>query len=256
MKVLILGGTTEGRRLAEALVDRPGFDVVSSLAGRVRDPRHPPGALRIGGFGGPAGLAAWLAAERVDAIVDATHPFAAGITANAVSAATTAGVPLLVLRRPPWIAVAGDRWIRVSSLDAAASAAAGFGRVFLTTGRQSLAAFASCAAPWFLVRSVDPPAPPMPPHLEVLLDRGPFTFDGELALLRRCAIDVVVTKNSGGDAASPKLAAARQLGLPVVMVDRPPAPSGMQTVEAALSWLARAVEATASGKEWPQLRVG
>lgn len=238
LRVLVLGGTAEGRRLAEALAGR--YDVVSSLAGRVRNPLLPAGAVRVGGFGGPDGLAAWLRANRIGAVVDATHPFAAGMTASAVAAARAAGVPLLVLRRAGWTAGPGDRWHRVPSFGAAAAALAGHGeRVFLTTGRQSLAAFAGLDRYWFLARAVEPPDPPLPPRLEVLLDRGPFTVDGERALLRDRAIDVLVTKDSGGDQTAAKLTAARELGVPVLMVDRPPAPDAatVVTVAAAVAWL-------------------
>ncbi|WP_238013947.1 cobalt-precorrin-6A reductase [Dactylosporangium sp. AC04546] len=223
--VLILGGTGEARRLAAALT---GLRVVSSLAGRVAQPSLPPGEVRVGGFGGVAGLVDYLRAERVSAIVDATHPFAARITSNAAAAAVETGVPLLVLRRPGWTLGPGDRWQRVPSLDAAAEAVRDTARVFLTTGRQSLPAFAHLTAPWFLSRSVDPPEPPLPPRLEVLLDRGPFTVEAETTLLRDRAIDVLVTKDSGGDMTSAKLTAARALGLPVVMVDRPPLPAAVE----------------------------
>jgi precorrin-6A/cobalt-precorrin-6A reductase len=198
----------------------------------------PPGQIRIGGFGGPAGLAAWLAAERIGAVIDATHPFAAGITASAVTAAGRAGVPLLVLRRPGWRPGPGDDWRRVPSLAAAAAALPG-DRVFLTTGRGSLAAFADDERRWFLVRSVDAPQAPVPPRMLVMLGRGPFTEEGELGLMRAHGIDVLVTKDSGGQLTAAKLTAARRLGLPVVMVDRPPAADAptVATVEAAVAWL-------------------
>ncbi|MFF2141913.1 cobalt-precorrin-6A reductase [Kitasatospora sp. NPDC058190] len=238
--VLILGGTTEGRALAAALVPSTRR-VTSSLAGRVAQPRLPAGEVRIGGFGGPDGLAAWLRAEGVDAVVDATHPFAAGISGNAALAAAATGVPLLVLRRPGFTPVDGDRWHPVSSLAAAAELLPGLGRrVFLTSGRQGIGAFAHLDGIHFLARSVDPPEPPLPSSLEVLLDRGPFTLDGERALLREHRIDVLVTKDSGGAATAPKLTAARELGLPVVVVERPPAPKGVpvaEDVEEALHWL-------------------
>lgn len=240
--ILILGGTGEARGLAAGLAERPGLRVVTSLAGRVSAPALPVGEVRIGGFGGPAGLADWLRAERVGAIVDATHPFASTISTSAVAASAATGVPLLVLRRPGWRAVDGDDWWRVPSLAAAAELVPAMGeRVFLTTGRQSLAAFAGLDRCWFLARTVDPPDGPLPKHLELFLDRGPFTVDSELALLRRHRIDVVVTKDSGGAMTAAKLAAARALELPVVMVDRPPASPAptVDTVEAALAWLTR-----------------
>ncbi|GGM09276.1 cobalt-precorrin-6A reductase [Dactylosporangium sucinum] len=233
--VLILGGTGEARRLATALCAAGSWRVISSLAGRVAQPVRPPGEVRVGGFGGPAGLAAYARAEHVSVIVDATHPFAARMTANAAAA----GVPLLVLRRPGWLAGPGDRWQRVPSLAAAASSVREASRVFLTTGRQSLPAFAHLTAPWFLSRSVDPPEPPVPPRLEVLLDRGPFTVEGETALLRDRAIDVLVTKDSGGGLTAAKLTAARTLGIPVVMVDRPPLPPDVEVTHTVPELLAR-----------------
>ena len=250
LTLLVLGGTAEARRLADALAGEPGLRVVTSLAGRVANPALPAGETRIGGYGGPAGLAAWLRREGVAAVVDATHPFAARITASAVAASAEAGVPLLLLRRPGWTAGPGDDWRRVPSLPAAADAVAGLGeRVFLTTGRQGLAAFAHLDRPWFLLRCVDPPEPPLPPRLEVVRDRGPFTVDGELALLRRHDIQVLVTKDSGGTMTAAKLTAARQLGLPVVMVDRPPPPPGerVDSVDAALAWVARVRRGSAAG---------
>ncbi|MFI9320922.1 cobalt-precorrin-6A reductase [Kitasatospora aureofaciens] len=243
--VLVLGGTTEGRALAAALDGRPSLRVTSSLAGRVTRPRLPAGQVRVGGFGGPDGLAAWLRAEGVAAVVDATHPFAAGMSRNAALAAAATGVPLLVLRRPGFAPVPGDRWHPAPSLPAAAELLPGLGRrVFLSSGRQGIGAFAHLDGLHFLARSVDPPEPPLPPSLEVLLDRGPFTLDGERALLRDHRIDVVVTKDSGGAATAPKLTAARELGLPVVVVERPPVPEGVPVaadVAGAVHWLERTV---------------
>ncbi|MEU9558350.1 cobalt-precorrin-6A reductase [Streptomyces fumanus] len=241
MHVLILGGTTEARRLAELLTASAGLKVTTSLAGRVAAPRRPPGEVREGGFGGAEGLAGWLAGHAVDVLVDATHPFAARISFHAARAAASARVPLLALRRPGWVPVEGDLWHETGSLDRAAELLPALGRrVFLTTGRTGLAAFAGRRDAWFLVRSVEPPEPPHPPHLEVLLDRGPFTLDGERALLRRHRIDVLVTKDSGGAATAPKLTAAREVGLPVIVVRRPPVPDGVPTVpdpEAAVRWI-------------------
>ncbi|MFF8729769.1 cobalt-precorrin-6A reductase [Streptomyces sp. NPDC015171] len=241
MHLLILGGTTEARRLAELLHPTPGLRLTSSLAGRVASPRLPAGETRVGGFGGAAGLAAWLREHRVGAVVDATHPFAGRISFNAAQAAADSHVPLLALRRPGWVPVAGDRWHEAGSLEEAAGALPALGRrVFLTTGRMGLAAFAALDDLWFLVRSVDAPEPPHPARMEVLLDRGPFTLDGERALLRRHRVDVVVTKDSGGAATAPKLAAAREAGLPVVVVRRPPAPEGLPVAadpESAARWV-------------------
>jgi len=226
--VLVLGGTTEARELATALAGRPGTRVTTSLAGRVRRPGEVPGDLRVGGFGGAEGLAAWLRERRVDAVADATHPFAGTITANAARAAAATGVPLVVLRRPGWRPGPGDRWHPVPSLAAAADLLPRLGRrVFLTTGRLGLAAFAHLTEPHFVIRSVEPPEPPLPAHTDILLARGPFTVADETALLRDHRIDVLVTKDSGGAATSAKLTAARDLALPVVVVQRPPLPAGV-----------------------------
>lgn len=236
--VLILGGTAEARELAAAL-DAAGVTVTSSLAGRVADPRLPPGRVRIGGFGGPEALAAWLAEHGVAAVLDATHPFAERISASAARACPRAGVPLLRLERPPWSERPGDRWHRVADLPAAAALVPALGRrVLLTTGRQGLAAFAAVDDAWFLVRCVDPPAPLLPPRHELLLARGPYTLEGELALVDRHGIDVVVTKDSGGAMTAAKLDAARARELPVVLVERPPRPAAptVASVAEALAW--------------------
>ncbi|GAA0496276.1 cobalt-precorrin-6A reductase [Streptomyces olivaceiscleroticus] len=242
--VLILGGTTEARRLATALADGPlagGVRVTTSLAGRVARPVLPPGEVRIGGFGGAQGLAQWLRAHQVDVLIDATHPFAGKISFNAATAASMAHVPLLALRRPGWVPGEGDDWHPAGSLQEAAALLPELGRrVFLTTGRMGLSAFADLTDLWFLMRSVDAPEGPHPPHMEVLLDRGPFTLDGERALLREHRIDVVVTKDSGGAATAPKLTAAREAGVPVVVVRRPAAPAGVPVAddpEQAVRWL-------------------
>jgi precorrin-6A/cobalt-precorrin-6A reductase len=228
--ILILGGTGEARELAARVPH-----AVSSLAGRVSAPRLPVGEVRVGGFGGVDGLAQWLRDNRVDAVVDATHPFARQITAHAFEACALVGVPLLILRRPGFTARDGWQWE-----DSVASAARNLpgSRVFLTTGRQDLAEFAACEQ-WFLARMVEPPEPPMPQRIEVLLSRGPFTVDGELELMRSREIDVLVTKDSGGAMTSAKLEAAEQLGIPVVIVRRPPMPAAktVATVRDALAWL-------------------
>ncbi|URN04863.1 cobalt-precorrin-6A reductase [Actinomadura madurae] len=235
-RVLILGGTAEARALAASLTD---VHVVSSLAGRVSDPRLPAGEVHIGGFGGADGLAAWLRDHRIDRLVDATHPFAERMSASAARASQMTGVPLLALRRPGWREEDGDDWRRVPSLAAAARALANDARVFLTTGRRSIPVFAARADAWFLARSVDPPEPPVPSNVHVLLARGPYTVDGEHALIREHRLDVLVTKDSGGAMTRAKLTAARNAGLPVVMVDRPPLPEGVRTVDdvaAAACW--------------------
>jgi precorrin-6A/cobalt-precorrin-6A reductase len=228
--VLVLGGTTEARRLAAELAARPGVRVTTSLAGRVSRPGALDGDVRVGGFGGADGLARWLREHRVDAVVDATHPFAAAITANAARAAAATGIPAVVLRRPGWTPGPDDRWHWVGSLPEAAALLPSLGRrVFLTTGRLGLAAFAHLSELHFLVRTVEPPEPPMPQDMEVLLTRGPFTPDDEQALLRAHRVDVLVTKDSGGEATAAKLTAARDLALPVVVVRRPPLPADLTT---------------------------
>ncbi len=241
MTVLILGGTGEARALARVLADRNTGRVVSSLAGRVSDPLLPLGEVRIGGFGGPEGLAAWLRTECVRAVVDATHPFAARISASAVTACELTGIPLLVLRRPGWREGPEDRWHRVPDMPAAAAALREHpGPVLLTTGRGGLATFADLPHR-FVIRAVDPPEPPLPADHEVLLARGPYDLDSERELLERHGIGVLVTKDSGGDLTAAKLTVARERGIPVVMVDRPPLPDADVTVVAdvptALQWL-------------------
>jgi precorrin-6A/cobalt-precorrin-6A reductase len=224
--------------------------VISSLAGRVRSPILPAGRVRIGGFGGPAGLRDYLRSERVDAVVDATHPFASTITSSAVAASADVGVPLIVLRRAGWSQRLGDRWHWVSTLEEAAAALPRLGtRVFLTTGRTDLAAFAGLDAHWFLIRTVEPPEPPLPRHRELLLDRGPFELGDEQELMARHRIDVLVTKDSGGAMTSPKLDAARERGIPVIIQRRPALPDVPTCVDIGevLAWLEAAI--TPSGRQ-------
>lgn len=252
MHVLILGGTTEARRLAELLHATPGVRLTSSLAGRVASPRLPPGEVRVGGFGGAEGLATWLREHGVDAFIDATHPFAGTMSFHAARAAAMTHVPLLALRRPGWVPTAGDDWHDVGSLAEAARLLPTLGRrVFLTTGRMGLAAFADLDDLWFLVRSVDAPEAPHPARMEVLLDRGPFTLAGERDLLGRHHVDVVVTKDSGGAATAPKLTAAREAGLPVVVVRRPSVPEDVPVVpdpETAAHWVHGLLDARRAGR--------
>jgi precorrin-6A/cobalt-precorrin-6A reductase len=245
-RVLILGGTAEARELAAALAPRPDVMIISSLAGRVSDPRLPVGAVRIGGFGGPAGLARWLAEQRITAVIDATHPYAARIRTAAVVAAAEVGAAHLRLERPGWIAQPGDRWHRVAGYAEAAALLPRLGRrIFLTTGRQHLAAFTGRTELSFLARFVDPPDEPVPANVRVLLARGPYDAAREAELLRQHRIEVLVTKDSGGLLTVGKLTAARELSLPVVMIDRPsPVPAGrpvavVPDVAGALDWLAR-----------------
>lgn len=240
MRALILGGTGEARQLADTLAGERGLDIVSSLAGRVRTPVLPAGDVRVGGFGGVAGLRDWLQDNHIDVVVDATHAFAAKITQHSAAATSGLGIPLLVLRRPGWTPSADDRWIHVASNEDAAVALSGLGtRIFSTIGRQGVAALAAVDA-WFLIRAIDPPDAPLPAACEILLERGPFDLDHETDLLARYRIDVLLTKNSGGDDTAAKLIAARAAGIPVVMIDRPALPVGVEsvaTVAAAARWL-------------------
>lgn len=241
MTVLLLGGTAEARQLAGRLTAE-GVPVVTSLAGDVADLRLPPGAVRIGGFGGAAGMAAYLREQNVRAVVDATHPFAAQITANAAAACREAGVPLLRLSRPSWAERPdADSWHWVDSLGEAKKVAESFGeRIFLAIGRQNLAEFTEWTDRYVLARVVDPPDFEVPSSWEVLRTRGPFTLADELELLRDRRIDLLITKDSGG-ATDAKLDAAAELGVAVVAVRRPSEPSGVPMVtgvEDAVRWVA------------------
>ncbi len=240
MHVLVLGGTGEARALATALTRRPGTEVTLSLAGRTVAPVLPACAVRSGGFGGAEGLAAWLRANDVATLVDATHPFARIISANAARAAAATGTPLVVLERPPWQAVPGDRWTRVADM-AAAAAALGPARrrVFLAIGRQEVAAFRAAPLHHYLLRSIEPVPPDrLPPRCTTLLARGPFPEPDERALLLAHRIEIVVAKNSGGTATYGKIGAARGLGLPVVLIDRSARGEAVSSVEAALARIA------------------
>ena len=240
-RILLLGGSTEASALAIVLAGDERFDVVLSLAGATRSPRPQPVPVRRGGFGGVAGLTAFLRAEAVDLLIDATHPFAAQMSRHAVEAAELAGVPLLRIERPAWIAGAGDRWTPVPDMEAAAGALGGAPRrVLLTVGQKELAPFQ--AAPWhrYVIRSIDPPDPAsLPPRATFLPGAGPFTVEAERRLLREHGIEAVVTKNSGGLATVAKLEAARELGIPVVMVSRPALPpaEAARDSDGALRWV-------------------
>ena len=240
-KLLILGGTSEANALAARLAGDPRFTLTLSLAGRTENPRLPPAPTRIGGFGGAAGLADYLRAETVDVLLDATHPFAEQISANARAAAELANVSLIVLGRAPWQPVAGDRWTIAGDLAAAAGALpAEARRVFLTVGRQSLAPFAAHPQHHYVIRVIDPPEiPAAMRHVAILTGRGPFQIEDETALLRDQRIDWLVTKNSGGKASSAKLAAARALGVPVILVAQPPARADAHSLERVLELLVR-----------------
>lgn len=237
-RILILGGTTEGRDLAARLAGRTDLAVTLSLAGRTLDPAPQPVPVRSGGFGGAEGLAAYLRGEAIDLLIDATHPFARQISGNARAASEATGIPLLRLERLGWEETDGDRWTRVTSTSAAvATLGEKPRRVFLAIGRQEAKAFDAAPQHHYLVRSVDPVDPPLDtPHVEYLLARGPFAVEAEVDLLRDRRIDVIVSKNSGGDATYGKIAAARILGLPVVLVERTTAGDSRHagTVEEAL----------------------
>lgn len=239
--ILILVGTTEGRHLAYQASRRPDIEAIASLAGRTRQPDPPIANTRCGGFGGVSGLRDYLQAQRIEAVIDATHPFAAQISNHAVLAAREAGVPHLRLSRPPWQSQPGDCWLEVSSnAEAAERLPEVAQRVFLTIGRQELATFASLQQLWFLMRMIDPPheGTSIPPG-KILLARGPFSLEDERSLLQTYQIGAIVSKNSGGEATYAKLVAARELRIPVVMVQRPRMPE-METVDdihQALDWL-------------------
>ena len=238
--LLILGGTRNASDLA-LHVAKSGVDAVLSYAGAVSNPREQPIPTRIGGFGGADGLAAHLLDFEVSHIVDATHPFAAQMSRNAVAAATRAAVPLIALTRPPWEPQPGDEWLRTPDMATAVQALAiPPKRVFLAIGRTDVARFTEQPQHHYLLRLVDAPsaAPPLPNH-EIVLDRGPFDIASDRALLESHGIELVVSKNSGGDGARAKLDAARELGLPVLMIDRPELPPRreVETVEQVMSWI-------------------
>jgi precorrin-6A/cobalt-precorrin-6A reductase len=243
-RLLILGGTGEAVALARAVPIRfsEAIRVTTSLAGRTRNPGPIPGNIRIGGFGGPAGLGAYLVEHQIDRLIDATHPFAAEISRTARCAAERAGVQRLLLLRRRWPRHPLDRWIEVDSIEAAASLVGKIGRcALLTVGAGSASAFACAADVRFVVRLIDPPRQELPLHRhQIVYGRGPFSLPEERLLLRQCGVDVLVCKASGGAATEPKLIAAREAGIPVIMVRRPPRETGdaVETVEAALDWLA------------------
>ncbi len=246
-RVLILGGTTEGLQVAELLADHPDFEPITSLAGRTSDPEMPPGASRIGGFGGAEGLAGYLAKQSIHALIDASHPFAEQISRNGIEASRLTGVPMLRLERSAWRRCPHDNWIDVADAEAAAGKIVGLARrVFLSIGRQHLAPFGRLSGVWFLLRMIDPPDAPLPiPDPELILGRGPFNVDDEVGLLSNHRIDAVVSRNSGGSATYGKIVAAQRLGLPVIMIQRPKRLPGERVSHpwAAVEWL----EAHSSG---------
>jgi precorrin-6A/cobalt-precorrin-6A reductase len=245
LRLLILGGTADANRLAGAISRDPRIAAVLSYAGRTENPTPPPIAYRVGGFGGVEGLVDYLRDHRIDRVVDATHPFAAQMSARAVEACARAGVPLLALERSPWQRQAGDNWIEVETIaDAVAALGDPPRRVFLGIGRQNLDAFAAQPQHSYLVRLVDPPRVPLtPPNVEVTVGRGPFDRGSDRAMLQRFGADIVVAKNAGGEAAVAKIDAARDLGLPVAMINRPKIPPrpAVDSVAEVLRWLDHAL---------------
>lgn len=239
-RVLILGGTGDATELAVKAADIPEVEIITSLAGRTRQPIVPSKSTRIGGFGGASGLADYLREQQIDWLIDATHPFAAQISFNAACAAIAVNIPHLMLIRPAWEPIAGDDWINVESNAVAATILPGLAqRIFLTIGRQELTAFAHLKS-WFLMRMIDPPLPDTPMPLgKLLLDRGPFSLENERSLLQHYDIEAIVSKNSGGNATYAKIIAARERKIPVVMVQRPAVPTGEKVadVESAIAWL-------------------
>jgi precorrin-6A/cobalt-precorrin-6A reductase len=242
MRVLILGGTIEASALARLLAGDTRFDATLSLAGRTAEPRPQPIATRTGGFGGADGLADFLEAERIDAVVDATHPYADQISANAVAACRRSHVPLASLVRAAWQPQPGDRWQSVPSTEAAAAALGPEKRrAFVTVGRQELHLFAMAPQHHYVARLIEPPEQAtLPPDLALIRQRGPFDLVAELDLMKDQRIDIMVSKNAGGSATYAKIEAARQLGLPVIMIARPDKPAGhtVASAEEAMAWLA------------------
>lgn len=242
-KVLLLGGTSEASALTRLLAAK-GIATTLSYAGRTENPRPQPVPVRIGGFGGVAGLANYLRDHRVTHLVDATHPFAATMSAHAVAAARLAGVAHVALTRPAWEPVPEDRWTHVAGIDAAVAALAGPARrILLALGRMHVKAFVAQPQHHYLLRFVDAPArPPALPRHDLIVDRGPFTAEADSRLMQRHAIDLVVCKNAGGTGAEAKLVAARRLGLPVLMIDRPAVPDRAEVYrpEDVLTWLGHA----------------
>ncbi len=240
-KLLILGGTGDAVQLAKQAAAL-GFDVISSLAGRTQQSLSASnaGAVRVGGFGGVSGLATYLHQENIDLLIDATHPFAQQISWNAAEAADLCDMPRLLLHRPAWEPMAGDRWFPVQNHAEAAALLPGLAqRIFLTIGRQELSSYAHLQELWFLMRSIDLPPDPLPPG-KIILAKGPFIPLSEQNLMLQHQIEIIVSKNSGGAATYAKIVAAKELGLPVVMIQRPAIPESLQvaTIDAALRWLA------------------
>jgi precorrin-6A/cobalt-precorrin-6A reductase len=240
MRLLILGGTTEASALARHLAGRGDFDPILSLAGRTQNPVAPLIPLRTGGFGGVVGLKAYLTETKTEAVIDATHPFAAQMSAHATEACRDLGLPVAMFTRAPWRPVPGDRWLSAADMKAAAAALGDAPRrVFLTVGALQLAAFAAAPQHHYLIRTIDPPDVTGLPDHRLILARGPFTVEAETALMRESVIDAQVTKNSGGKATAAKLAAARALGIEVIMVERPKSEDvpTFEKLDAVMAWI-------------------
>lgn len=239
MRALILGGTADASLLAAEMA-RAGLDAVYSYGGRTRAPADQPLPTRIGGFGGVSGLADYIRREAITHVIDATHPFAAEMSRNAIEACTQTSTPLLALERAPWVKAPGDNWIEVAEINAAVAALPeAAANVFLAIGRQHIAPFASKPQHTYTLRFVDPPEAPLPFAADVIVSRGPFTFDSELEMMRAREIAWIVARNSGGDGARAKIDAARMLGLPVVMISRPELPERrrVESVTEVMQWL-------------------
>ncbi|WP_158668626.1 cobalt-precorrin-6A reductase [Bradyrhizobium guangdongense] len=238
-RALILGGTADASLLA-AEIARAGVDAVYSYGGRTRAPADQPLPTRIGGFGGVSGLADYIRREAITHVIDATHPFAAEMSRNAVAACAEAGTPLIALERAPWTRATGDHWIETRDVNAAAAALPEApANVFLAIGRQHIAPFASRPQHAYTLRFVDPPEAPLPFAADVIVSRGPFTLEGELVMMRTRGIAWIVARNSGGEGARAKIDAARMLGLPVIMISRPQLPERLraESVTEVMQWL-------------------
>ena len=239
VRVLVLCGTGDAIELVAKLSEISDIEVIASLAGRTRQPASLTGTVRIGGFGGADGLTTYLQTQKIDYLIDATHPFAIQMSDHAVAATKAVGIPSVMLVRPAWEKVSGDRWIEVESVEAAVQAIPVTAkRIFLTIGRQQLAPFTTLKEPWFLIRSIES-SDVVIPNSKILLDRGPFSLDRERQLLRDDRIDLIVSKNSGGEATYAKVVAARELDIPIVMVQRPVMPNveQVESVDRAIDWL-------------------
>ncbi|EEE37552.1 precorrin-6x reductase [Rhodobacteraceae bacterium KLH11] len=238
--LLILGGTTEANALAKSVAGQ-GIPAIYSYAGRVDTPRPQPIPTRVGGFGGAAGLARYIRDHRISHVVDATHPFAAQMSRNAVNVCDATGIPLVALTRAPWASGAQDRWQHVPDIAAAVGALSGPAqRIFLAVGRMHLADFATQPQHHYLLRLVDQPQELPMPNRDVIVSRGPFSVEGDVALMERHNTELVVSKNAGGTGARAKLDAASALGVPVLMIDRPVLPQRTEftSVPQVLDWLA------------------